>query len=486
MFSSSMGSAQTYQLSTQTKRIEYFLSHNWVVSRWDKFMTLSYKFHFNFAFTVTVLFCMFVGVLGSLDMVPIVTDETLRPPRCGCICRILCGPVAILLFVFGNHVGPCARCRADDPYVFLDKVCISQTDPELQRQGIANLGAFLKVSDRMLMIYSEHYFRKLWTIFEVANFLALRTVDKVDVIPVLWPRVFFLFIPVASSYNITMLAARLETSFTLLTYLAGVAGILMCWAFRTFARDKLATQERLKNFKVTDCHCAVESDRPVVYEKIANLMRATRFVSWNATLEEALQEFEMQVQEKMPSAFRAFAGTTTFTYKHHLFISTVLMLPLMSDRAPRMHHDTPMPQVLAEACNELIWLFTIWPMTFTYVEVMASSFLSLHGWREWAWILFAMLILGIPIGVIYELSTSWAERASRSDVALWSMVAAAMMITAMTFAVVATKHLWELPWLNTTNKAFLRIRSDQSLSMRDGDGSQTPTPGGNGAVDNEV
>merc|ERR1719350_1662992 len=71
--------------------------------------------------------------------------------------------------------------------VFLDKTCIHQTDKDLQREGILKLGAFLRSSSKMLVVYSDIYLTKLWTVYEVACFLSLHPTSNMTVVPISQP-----------------------------------------------------------------------------------------------------------------------------------------------------------------------------------------------------------------------------------------------------------------------------------------------------------
>jgi len=62
-------------------------------------------------------------------------------------------------------------------HVFLDKICISQSDPELKKAGINSLGAFLKHSESMLILWDPTYISRLWTTFELAAFTYLQKID---------------------------------------------------------------------------------------------------------------------------------------------------------------------------------------------------------------------------------------------------------------------------------------------------------------------
>jgi hypothetical protein len=45
--------------------------------------------------------------------------------------------------------------------VFLDKMCIHQTNMPLKQQGIDGLGTFVKHSEKLLVLWSRRYFNRL-------------------------------------------------------------------------------------------------------------------------------------------------------------------------------------------------------------------------------------------------------------------------------------------------------------------------------------
>ncbi|CAK9037153.1 Uncharacterized protein SCF082_LOCUS22032 [Durusdinium trenchii] len=55
--------------------------------------------------------------------------------------------------------------------VFVDRVCVNQFDPQMKVEGIISLGAILKSSSSMLVIWDESYVERLWCLFELAAFL---------------------------------------------------------------------------------------------------------------------------------------------------------------------------------------------------------------------------------------------------------------------------------------------------------------------------
>ena len=55
--------------------------------------------------------------------------------------------------------------------VFLDRICISETDMALKTQAIYSLAGLLKKSDSMLILWDPTWTERLWCLFELAAFL---------------------------------------------------------------------------------------------------------------------------------------------------------------------------------------------------------------------------------------------------------------------------------------------------------------------------
>ncbi len=68
--------------------------------------------------------------------------------------------------------------------LFLDKTCIDQVNAEMKQASILKLGAFLAKSERMVIVYTDVYTRKLWTVYELACFLSLHGAERVVLVPV--------------------------------------------------------------------------------------------------------------------------------------------------------------------------------------------------------------------------------------------------------------------------------------------------------------
>merc|ERR1719265_2912360 len=97
---------------------------------------------------------------------------------------------------------------------FLDKTCIHQTDVEKKVTGIVKLGAFLSLSTRCVVCYTDVYLRKLWTVYEIACFLVIHKIEHMTIIHTKYALMFFF-----------------GAIFFWLLHLAGVSGQLVAMSY---------------------------------------------------------------------------------------------------------------------------------------------------------------------------------------------------------------------------------------------------------------
>ena len=62
-------------------------------------------------------------------------------------------------------------CWKSRKEVFLDRICISQTDGGLKTEAICSLAGILNKSESMLVLWDASFAERLWCVFEIAAFL---------------------------------------------------------------------------------------------------------------------------------------------------------------------------------------------------------------------------------------------------------------------------------------------------------------------------
>jgi len=180
----SMAAEDTYALSHPVEELDFFLSHSWRDP--PKLKWLSLLVHGNLTRSVLISnmtaalssgFCIAFPSLYPLRGVPMdAVDLTVRY-RYGPACMVF-NVTLIVCLLFGHKV------NVNNPTLFLDKVCIHQTNSELKSMGIKSLGGFLKHSKRMLVLWGDDYFDRLWCCYELAVYVLIQGTSHVSIMPV--------------------------------------------------------------------------------------------------------------------------------------------------------------------------------------------------------------------------------------------------------------------------------------------------------------
>lgn len=149
-----------YELSQVTDHIDDFLSHDWKTSRFDKVLAMLWTFNCWAALVSSTLVSCLTGVLR------IYANSDLGNHW---------WPVCFGYLAYGFTLCFWQRIRScfwKSRQVFLDRLCISQEDEVLKRQGILGLPSFLHRSQRLTILWSSEWSSRLWCVFELATFLS--------------------------------------------------------------------------------------------------------------------------------------------------------------------------------------------------------------------------------------------------------------------------------------------------------------------------
>ncbi|CAE7891733.1 unnamed protein product [Symbiodinium microadriaticum] len=165
---------EAIQETQQVKQVDVFVSHSWSADRWEKHLAMCFYLNLwmaSKALTVSAVVSQFVVAFlpeQSIDMTYMILMDL---------------PVLIFLtfFFFGQHL----TCGCLCPSIWVDKMCVDQTNESTKWQGIAELPAIVACSDQLLVLWSESYFERLWCNFELSIFVKLCGVGKIRCVP-LW------------------------------------------------------------------------------------------------------------------------------------------------------------------------------------------------------------------------------------------------------------------------------------------------------------
>lgn len=412
LFSDSHGSEETYFLSAPVEQIEWFISHNWAVSRFNKFIALAFHFNFDIAAIFTVVLAMLAGVASAVGWMPHVHDEVYG--RSGFVVR-LCGvPVFLFVLFFSRDV--LGRMGQLGPNCFLDKTCIHQVDRFVQQQGIRKLGAFIGNSEHLLILYTDMYLTKLWTVYEVASFLVIHDVESIRAVPIEQARCFCCIMLATYVFVLAVMIIRSLTTVYQAAYLVVLPAMaLYCSLIRKWKREEAMLKERIRSFAVEDSLCHCEADRPLVYNNIARLMQAFGAAAKDCEQKDALATFNAMVHDSLPDAFMSAMGLCAFRYKHYLAFGSSVAGAAMLDYRVLFAYEAPLGMPVRETCchmlTDMLWLATVWPLLFVGIEIGASCFLHFHGWRQLVWVATCTLLLTVVCAVLFA-STLYARKLS--------------------------------------------------------------------------
>eukprot|EP00929_Paragymnodinium_shiwhaense_P097861 TRINITY_DN59451_c0_g1_i1.p1 TRINITY_DN59451_c0_g1~~TRINITY_DN59451_c0_g1_i1.p1 ORF type:complete len:335 (+),score=25.92 TRINITY_DN59451_c0_g1_i1:245-1249(+) len=153
-FGSIAASEEDYNLSVPVWEIDDFLSHDWRTPRMSKISAL------------LLLYNSTAAAVGSCLAALIVAIVNLARDRASIGWVRIAGMTT--WFVFFLFWQSFRQFFVLPRHAFLDKLCIHQTDEIKKQRGIKGLAGFLRVSDRMVILWTPEYFTRLWCSYELA------------------------------------------------------------------------------------------------------------------------------------------------------------------------------------------------------------------------------------------------------------------------------------------------------------------------------
>jgi len=261
----SAGTASEYMVSKTCESIGDFISHDWKTPRISKVLTLWWIYNFRAALAISSMFGIVLSILQAEHVGIVPMPNVTRKfadgveSRPGVWCSFCCPVIFVVSFIFWQPIK--GRCVGDH-MVFVDKLCIHQTDDQLKAEGILALAAFLKSSKRMVILWSSRYFTRLWCTYELATWLHLGRgfQETVHFVPVelatgyCWALAFNLLIW-TSGHILAVYTAENDLRLALLLSLLSFYYIGLVVAFRRTGRDLVALDVQLSSFSIVDSCC---------------------------------------------------------------------------------------------------------------------------------------------------------------------------------------------------------------------------------------
>eukprot|EP00929_Paragymnodinium_shiwhaense_P072328 TRINITY_DN36713_c1_g2_i2.p1 TRINITY_DN36713_c1_g2~~TRINITY_DN36713_c1_g2_i2.p1 ORF type:complete len:431 (+),score=28.66 TRINITY_DN36713_c1_g2_i2:292-1584(+) len=176
----------------------------------------------------------------------------------------------VLLFHWQTIRAACLRRRMmpSTPRIFLDKLCINQENEDEKQKGILGLAAFLKKSDRMVLLWSNRYFTRLWCTYELSTWLSLgKDASSIVFLPVQVPKLIVAMTGSCTVYTVVLQAARLLPSLGFVQFfdrlemfvfriaLVVVMGAVCTYRLQSLQLELTRLCEHLAAFSMLDAEC---------------------------------------------------------------------------------------------------------------------------------------------------------------------------------------------------------------------------------------
>jgi hypothetical protein len=381
MFWQSQGTAETFDLSQAVECMDIFLSHSWRTPGWLKTLGLMYTFNVRAALflgaIVQVLVhgldlagvCVWPGTQGRLF-----GSTAMHVLRWKANYIVGCAVTLVLMLFWKQVPGPFQQ----RPTCFLDKCCIHQTDEEKKSNGIKQLGAFLRMSDKMMILWQPEYFTRLWCVYELAAFAYMNKLDierRLTIVPLKLTLVtiglyvfhfvasmsFTLLGPITwcSEWHAEFVEDVIAPEFQYI-YLTGVMFCMMfvgmyflpsfaLWKFAKWhMRDRRDLLQQLHSFTVEKASCFVESDRSLIEGHIEDFFGD-------------VQAFEQFVQTRLARNVEAQFKAQPMPYSmvlvgssSHLFIIMSFLLATWQDDEKELFRRFLLVGVAIVFCTDAI------------------------------------------------------------------------------------------------------------------------------------
>jgi len=443
---------QVYYACQQVERVGAFLSHVWAADRGLKVLALYYYLNIESAVIASVgawivTICIMVIINGPFGM-------NAQP---GMLMVFLGVPMLVFVVVlFCGHM-----VRVPIQTMWLDKLSIHQTRKDLQIKGVTAIPEFVAKSDRMIVLWSDTYFERLWCNAEVASFAAINGAARLDMLP-LWfaPWIIvtmtlnvvsiivssklFVWIPHAAKYIASTGIVEQPSLLTFSSLFVGV-GCTFTVAYLPLivptwyaTRTKLDIQSNMlsqcREFAFGRAKCRFESDREVVADMIKYLWKDYEY---------PIVAFDEFVNERLSNHIENSTGSAKLIpYRCCL----LLMLPWLFSSAFNVFGCDGMPremaaeielgagsklaqQMLTKAATCAISFFGIYPTVYPvrlYLMNVARSKFELYPFARVVTELCAVIVSftcmgfheGFAAGLINAASSEFFNGSTR-DSCLW-------------------------------------------------------------------
>lgn len=336
--------------------LTYFISHNWSTRRVEKFLALA--LYFNGPAAIVTSVCSQLAMF-SLVMAGVVPRVTTSRAENVCVWCTLLGAVTFWIVLLLWHEMD-ARLQFRRLRVFFDKVCINQSDTVAKQEGIQNIAAYLRQSEALLVLLSDVYLDKIWTVFELTAFMALKPNAPVIVQPLPLATIVACLMGLMVLAN-TMegvsggtiydhLIARRGPSILVVATIFGITAVLRCWG-----RDFVRLEKQLNTFSFDTAQCLHPEDREMIREACFQIARSG--LGPAATLQESCETVELHARMIVPGAMHRAISLTLIPWRYAVILYLVAfsrILDGLCSAMPTLQVQADMMLALATALEVVV------------------------------------------------------------------------------------------------------------------------------------
>lgn len=260
----SMG-AETFP-SFEVSEVDFFISHSWSCPGILKVLALCHELNLNLAVSSSILACLVSSFIIALE---IRGSHVSADSQNFMFTWMKLFPVAVFLatYLFGHFF--------TKKTFWFDQISVSQGNLLLKSQTIQQIPSFIARSSRMLVLWDDSFFSRLWCNFELAVQCKVAPHDSIQIVPT-WTPVWTLVL-IGSQVFVCSFAARTPAMLTAEIDVAVdvYANALFAFIFSCFCFEKLKRHksmlDKMASFDIRNAKCSLETDRIGIEEQVFQL-----------------------------------------------------------------------------------------------------------------------------------------------------------------------------------------------------------------------
>lgn len=500
---------ELYAMSRQVPVIDGFLSHSWHGSWLLKYLVL--LFHFNsWPAAAVLLTCGLVMSLSETEAELLLgnstqpwmmwTNFTVGDGSQSCPAtaqyRFFAMPFGMLLWLFvlfNWHWVP-KWCPRLGPFIFFDKVCIHQTQPELKEAGIKSIGGILQNSQELLLAWDSSYFQRLWCTYELSAFLHKKHKLRDDSHDAQMPRQRPRIIVIPVQLGGVVFAVLLGNTFVcVFAWMQAVSNEFMPysvrfdpygsagdnpWGFiawelvrlcplmiaarwvRKYLRHFAKMDKQITSFRVNaaKCFCCtvnhinpengqrMSCDRILVEDGIANLFSS----NVNRSKQQALAEFETDVRYNVRRAMKFSLGKKShIPYKFAVLLGIPFFLSELDFVSSFQNHEMlGQDEAMLKTLYAIHVLLLQWPFGWFVFQSVISWGVERKKWRIINRLIFVMLgITAMVTWLCLELTSLVALKCGKIYWVASTVSPIAVRLVWLSFEAAVVIYVYKPPWI---------------------------------------